>query len=85
VLPKIELIAVEGLNEAIIGTTLRDDREVIAYDFGKAVELVIASGQTNEEATRFIENLSQDVFKGSPAFIYMDNDQYGFTRERIIH
>lgn len=84
-MPEIELIAVEGLNEAIIGTTLRGDREVIAYDFEKAVELVMASGKTHEAATRFIENLSQDVFEGSPAFIYMDNDQYGFTRERVIH
>ena len=33
----IEVLAIEGLDDAIIGSTIRNGREVLAYNYDKAV------------------------------------------------
>ena len=71
---EIPVIALDGLDEAIIGTcVIYGDIEVIAYDFYKIVELFSAHG-FDEEHTRewasTIEALPHDDKK--PVFIYSD-------------
>tara|TARA_B110000858_G_C17667289_1_gene410189 strand:+ start:49 stop:315 length:267 start_codon:yes stop_codon:yes gene_type:complete len=77
----IEVLAIEGLNAAIIGSTLKGGREVLAYDYDKAVAIIMASGHDEEYAENFIAEMSSDDIDGAPAFVYLDYEQepYGFS------
>ena len=71
----IEVLAIEGLDDAIIGSTIRNGREVLAYNYDKAVNLIIAAGHSKEYAEEWIAEVSSKEFDGAPAFIYVDNNQ----------
>lgn len=71
----IEVISIKGLDSAIIGTTLRDGREVLAYDYDKAVAIIVASGHDVEYAERFIEEAARFHEEGGPAFVYLDVEE----------
>ena len=77
----IEVLAIDGLNDAIIGSTVRDSREVLAYDYDKAIAIIMASGHDEEYAENWIAEMSSEDVEGAPAFVYLDNDQkpYGFS------
>ena len=77
----IEVLAIDGLNDAIIGSTVRDGREVLAYDYDKAIAIIMASGHDEEYAENWIAEMSSEDVEGAPAFVYLDNDQkpYGFS------
>jgi dihydroxyacetone kinase DhaKLM complex PTS-EIIA-like component DhaM len=85
----IEVVAIQGLDSAIIGTAIRDGQEVLAYDFEKTVEILLDRGSSMEEAEEYVTDLAQRQFVGAPVFIYVDNDQdsYGFSTEdeRTVH
>jgi len=72
---EIEVLALSGLDEAIVGTTLRNDREVLAYNYDIAVAIIMAKGHTEEYAEDWIAEVSSDKFDGAPAFVYFDNHQ----------
>lgn len=72
---EIEVVAIEGLDAAIIGTTIRDRQEVLCYDYDKCVAIIMAKGHSEEFAEEYIEGLSSQDFEGAPAFVYFDNDQ----------
>ena len=77
----IEVVALEGLDEAIIGSTVRNGREVLAYNYDKAVSLSVSKGHSEEYAEEWIAEVSSREFDGAPAFVYFDNDQefYGIS------
>ena len=77
----IEVLAIEGLGDGIIGSTIRNGREVLAYNYDKAVDLIIAAGHSEEYAEEWIAEVSSREFDGAPAFVYFDNDQeyYGIS------
>ena len=70
----IEVVAIQGLDAAIIGSTLRNGVEVLAYDYDKAVDLLMSSGYSEKNAEDFIAEVSETEFQGAPAFVYLDND-----------
>ena len=77
----IEVVAIEGLDEAIIGSTVRNGREVLAYNYDKAVSIIVSKGHSEEYAEEWIAEVSSREFDGAPAFVYFDNNQefYGIS------
>tara|TARA_X000001036_G_C20651320_1_gene795109 strand:- start:334 stop:612 length:279 start_codon:yes stop_codon:yes gene_type:complete len=84
----IEVLAITGLDDAIIGTTLKNGREVLAYDYDKAVAIIQKAGYSEELAEAWLDKATNEEFDGSPAFIFLDrgaatssNDReyYGFS------
>ena len=77
----VEVVAIHGLDKAILGSAVVDGREVLAYDFDKAIGIVLALGHTEEYAYDYLTELSEQKVVGAPVFIYVDNDDefYGTT------
>ena len=71
---EIEVVSVTGLDDAIIGTAMRNSREVLAYDFAKTVQIVLNRGLSMEEAEDYVSDLAERDFEGAPVFIYVDNE-----------
>lgn len=72
----IEVIAITGLDGAIIGTTVRNGREVLAYDYDKAVAIIVGNGHDVEYAEKFIEEAARfHEGEGGPAFVYLDVEE----------
>lgn len=71
----IEVIAITGLDSAIIGTTVRDGQEVLAYDYDKAVAIIVSNGHDVEYAEKFIEEAARYHENGGPAFVYLDVEE----------
>jgi hypothetical protein len=70
----IEVVAIDGLDAAIIGSTVRNGREVLAYNYDKAIAIIIANGYSEEYAEEWIAEVSSHDFDGAPAFVYFDDD-----------
>ena len=70
----IEVVAIDGLDAAIIGSTVRNGREVLAYNYDKAIAIIIANGHSEEYAEEWIAEVSSHEFDGAPAFVYFDDD-----------
>lgn len=85
----IEVLAIEGLDAAIIGTTVINGREVLAYNYDVAVAIIAAAGHTEEYAAEWVAEMSSRDVDGAPAFIYVDKNQeiYGPKPEpgTIVH
>lgn len=76
-----ELLAIEGLDAAAVGSALVDDRLALVYDYDKCVEIVIGAGNSIDYAEEYIWELSSSSIKGLPIFVHFDNDleYYGET------
>lgn len=74
----IEVIAINGLDSAIIGTTVRNGREVLAYDYDKAVAIIVSNGHDIEYAEKFIEEAARFHEEGGPAFVYLDVEEENY-------
>ena len=85
-MPEIELVAINGLDSAIIGTALRGELEVLAYDFEKTVNILLKRGSTIQEAEDYVADLAAQDFEGAPIFIYID-EIYGHSpgAETTVH
>jgi len=70
----IEVVAIAGLDDAIIGTAMRGGREVLAYDFEKTVDIMLERGSSPSEAEDYVSDLASRDFEGAPVFIYLDNE-----------
>ncbi len=86
---EIEVVVIDGLDEAIVGSTIRNGREVLAYNYDKAISIIVSQGNSKEFAEQWIAEVSADEFEGAPAFVYFDNDQefYGSSTPAgvIVH
>jgi len=71
----IEVVAIDGLDAAIIGSTVRNGREVLAYNYDKAIAIIVANGHSEEYAEEWIADVASREFDGAPAFVYFDDDQ----------
>ena len=69
----IEVVAVEGLESAVLGTAIRGSREVLAYDYHKAVTIFLSYGKTIEDIEEYIASVAAQEFEGAPIFVYLDN------------
>lgn len=80
---ELELFSISGLDDAIIGTTVRDGVEVIAYDFDKAVEIIVKRGFTRDHAHDWLGDVADRQFEGAPAFIYAGSPEgfYSFDAD----
>ena len=68
----IEVIAIKGLDSAIIGTTVRNGREVLAYDYDKAIAIIMSSGFDKDYAENFIAEAEAFHTETGPTFVYLD-------------
>lgn len=68
----IEVIALTGLDAAIIGTTAIGDREVLAYDFDKCVALLSEMGHDEFYIEEYVAGVQSAQVEGAPVFIYLD-------------
>ncbi len=75
-------MAIEGLDSAIIGTTICNKTEVLCYNYEKCVRLVMQKGITEMDAESFIAELATTNVVGAPVFIQLDNDQLAYDRKR---
>tara|TARA_B100000902_G_scaffold171900_1_gene166177 strand:+ start:5233 stop:5490 length:258 start_codon:yes stop_codon:yes gene_type:complete len=84
---EIELMAIAGLDKAIIGTTICRKTEVLCYNYSKCVELVIAKGISEEDAELFIAELASSNVEGAPVFVQLNNEQleYDGTSSGTVH
>ena len=85
----IELLAIEGLDAAIVGTAVINGRDVLAYDYKKTVEILVSAGHSDEYAEEWIAEVASIESYGAPAFVYFENDKkfYGSSvpRGTTIH
>ena len=74
----IVVMAINGLDAAIVGSTVRNGREVLAYNYDKAIAIIISNGHSEEYAEEWIADVASRDFDGAPAFVYFDDDQESY-------
>lgn len=81
-LPKIQVYALEGFDEAIIGTAYINGREVLAYD-GYAVEIIAAGlGKGIHSLEEFLASIRvHELGDLAPVFVFMGDDIVGELNE----
>ena len=70
-------MAIEGLDDAVIGTasTSLDQKEVLAYDFEKAVQILASLNWSKAEVEAWLDNsMAKDSDGSYPIFIYRDDN-----------
>ena len=75
----IELLAIGGLDGAVVGSAMTNGEEVLVYDYDKCVEIIIGAGCDIAYAENYVLALSQATTKGVPLFVHFDNslEYYG--------
>jgi hypothetical protein len=72
---EIEMIAIEGLDSALIGTGLRGTSEVLVYDATKAEVLLQNNGFGTDSLHDFLYSVGIDSLgENAPLFVYLDED-----------
>ena len=67
------MIAIEGLETAVIGTALRDGQQVLAYDGYVAFGLAVAEGLPVETIDDFLEVIGVASLGAlAPVFVFLD-------------
>lgn len=81
---KVEVFAIEGFDEALIGTAYRGGHEVLVYD-GYIAELIIAS--LNPKATSLHDYLVSirlhELGERAPVFVFLDEEVIGELNDSI--
>jgi len=72
----LEMIAVEGLDEAVIGTGLRTTgKEVLVYDANKAQEIIDGYIGEGMDVTEYLFEIGIDALGDqAPIFVYLDEN-----------
>jgi len=75
----IQLLAVGGLDGALIGSAMANGEEVLVYDYDKCVEIIIGAGCDVGYAENYVFELSKATTKGIPIFVHFNNslEYYG--------
>ena len=85
----VEMIAIEGLEQALLGTAYVAGEEVLAYDASVAEELVMFMDPPHPSLVEFVEKIGLDDFGNrAPVFIYQDDTmrhEFGDSVRRSIH
>ena len=67
------MLAIDGLDSALIGTAVRDGQEVLAYDASIVSDLLEDMGYDDFEVEDFVEAVGK-MGRDSPVFIYLDRE-----------
>ena len=70
-----DVIAIDGLDDAILGTTFRNGREVLAYDYYLCVELLRNQRAPFSEIVRFLEAAATAEASGGLVFVYSKEEK----------
>lgn len=85
----IEMLAIEGLEEALLGTAYVGGEEVLAYDADTAERLVMFMDPPHLSLYEFVAKIGlEDLGNRAPVFIYQDasmREEFGETIRRSIH
>lgn len=85
----IEMLAIEGLEEALLGTAYVGGEEVLAYDASIAEHLVMFMDPPHPSLFEFVANIGLDELGSrAPVFIYQDEGMrrdFGDAIRRSIH
>lgn len=85
----VEMIAIEGLEQALLGTAYVGGEEVLAYDAEIAEELVTFMDPPHSSLQQFFSALGlQDLGTRAPVFIFQSTDvrsDFGGTFQPSIH
>lgn len=68
------MIAIAGLEDALIGTCVVDGVEVISYDSIRALNIFRERLDSYEEAVSLLQDFVQERRRGGPLFVYMSQD-----------
>lgn len=83
----VEMVCIEGLDEAILGTAFVNGEEVIAYDAEVAEQLVLFMEYGS--LYDFVESIGlEDLGVNAPIFVYQDEGmrlQLGEIMRRSVH
>tara|TARA_Y100000389_G_scaffold67154_1_gene63389 strand:+ start:1376 stop:1645 length:270 start_codon:yes stop_codon:yes gene_type:complete len=71
---ELEVIMIDGLDAAIIGTGYKEHEEVIVYDFRAAVNILVNSGYSPIEAEGHVEYLATSDTPRAPLFVFTKED-----------
>lgn len=85
----VEMIAIEGLEDALMGTAYNGGEEVLAYDADLAEKIVMFMNPPHPSLYEFVINIGlEDLGNRAPVFIYRDADmrkEFGEQFRRSIH
>ena len=71
---ELEMIAIEGLDAALIGTGLNGSTEVLVYDATKAESLLVENGSGADSLHDYLYTVGIDGLGNSaPLFVYLDD------------
>lgn len=81
------MIAIEGLNEALIGTGFNGSQEVLVYDALIAETLLQDNGCGDGSLQDFLYSVGiDDLGKSAPLFVYLDDEiSDEFSNQRRGH
>ena len=85
---EVDLVAIAGMDAAIVGTCLSNRREVLCYNYAKCVELIVAQGTSEADAELFIAELSSTDVEGAPVFVHFNDEQFfydGYSDSGTVH
>ena len=75
----VEMLAVEGLNDAAVGTAVRDGRELLVYDAYKAMEIAGIPPDQESGLLLYLDELGlEELGADAPIFIFLDD---GISKE----
>ena len=70
---KVQMIAIDGLDSAVIGTGYRDGNEVLAYNGDLALALAHQMGFEVEYLEEFLEIIgAHELGEYAPVFVFLD-------------
>ena len=85
----VEMIAIEGLEQALLGTAYVAGEEVLAYDASVAEEIVMFMDPPHLSLFEFVSTIGlDDLGQRAPVFIYQDKtmrEEFGDIVRRSIH
>jgi hypothetical protein len=77
-LPKVQVFAIVGFDEAVIGTALRNGHEVLVYDGYIAEAIAAAIEPKMKSLSEYLESISLNKLGDkAPVFVYLDEDVVG--------
>ena len=85
---QVEVIAVDGLEEAIVGSSHIRGSEVLVYSIEACISIMLSNGYDHAEATETMGELMLDPTPGNPIFMYLTDKARGDSivdEKRTMH
>jgi hypothetical protein len=77
-LQKVQVVALEGFDQAIIGTAYRGGNEVLVYDGYIAQAIVSELAGEQQSLHEFLTSIAlHKLGDKAPVFVYLDEDIFG--------